>query len=29
LWNCKMVRKEKGDIKVEPTLHRILREIRL
>jgi hypothetical protein len=29
LWSRKMVRKVKGDIKVEPTLHRILREIRL
>jgi hypothetical protein len=27
LWEAKMVRKIKGDIKVEPTLHRILREI--
>lgn len=25
LWDAKMVRKEKGDIKVEPTLHAILR----
>jgi hypothetical protein len=29
LWSKKMVRKIKGDIKVEPTLHRILREVRL
>lgn len=28
LWDRRMVRKEKGDIKVEPTLHRILREIK-
>jgi hypothetical protein len=25
LWDAKMIRKEKGDIKVEPTLHAILR----
>lgn len=29
LWDAKMVRKIKGDIKVEPTLHQILREINL
>lgn len=29
LWETKMVRKLKGDIKVEPTLHQILREINL
>jgi hypothetical protein len=29
LWSKKMVRKIKGDIKVEPTMHRILREMRL
>lgn len=29
LWSKKMVRKVKGDIVVEPTLHRILREIRI
>jgi hypothetical protein len=28
LWDRRMIRKEKGDIKVEPTLHRILREIK-
>lgn len=28
LWDRRMVRKDKGDIKVEPTLHRILREIK-
>lgn len=27
LWDAKMVRKEKGDIYIEPTLHTILREI--
>jgi hypothetical protein len=29
LWDAKMVRKEKGDVKVEPTLHTILRELDL
>lgn len=28
LWDRRMIRKEKGDNKVEPTLHRILREIK-
>lgn len=28
LWDRRMVRKDKGDIRVEPTLHRILREIK-
>jgi hypothetical protein len=28
LWDRRMIRKDKGDIKVEPTLHRILREIK-
>lgn len=28
LWDRRMIRKEKGDNKVEPTLHRILREVK-
>jgi MCM P-loop domain len=27
LWSAKMVRKDKGDVRVEPTLHDILREV--
>jgi len=29
LWNARMVRKEGGDVRVEPTLHELLREIKL
>jgi hypothetical protein len=29
LWDAKMVRKDKGDVRVEPTLHNILRSIEL
>lgn len=29
LWEMRMVRKERGDIKIQPTLNRILREIEL
>lgn len=29
LWEAKMIRKDKGDIRVEPTLHDILREINI
>lgn len=28
LWEARMVRKDKGDIRVEPTLHALLREVR-
>jgi len=29
LWNSRMVRKERGDVVVEPMLHALLREVRL
>lgn len=29
LWNARMVRKERGEVVVEPTLHALLREVRL
>jgi hypothetical protein len=29
LWEAKMVRKDKGDVKVNPTLHDLLRELKL
>jgi hypothetical protein len=27
LWDCRMVRREGGDVRVEPTLHGLLREV--
>jgi Mn-dependent DtxR family transcriptional regulator len=28
LWEARMVRKDKGDVRVEPTLHALLREVK-